>query len=496
QNNGPQPGWVITVKNATGDVVGSTTTNADGYWQFCGLIQGIYNVSETMQDGWEAVDPASGYQEATLVDQSVTHVNFTNKRSLCLSGYKLDQNNGPLSGWLITVKNATGSVAGIATTNDDGYWQVCGLIQGTYNVSETMQDNWVAVDPASGYQDATLVDQSVTHVNFTNKRSLCMSGYKLDQNNGPLSGWLITVENETGSVVGSDTTDETGFWQVCGLIQGTYNVSETLQDGWEAIDPASGYQDATLVDQNRTNVNFTNKQKRFCIDGYKLDQTGLALEDWNITVTDESGESVTVPTDEDGFYQVCDLLPGDYTVCEELQRGWMNVTPLCVDVELTDTNIHGINFTNELVNGSVIGWVSSHCNTGSLAVPGVKVCVALTPEDLAAGNSWCSTTDERGIYSILDLPTGVPLYAMATAPGYEKRPISYQVDSGKVIICQNLTSTPLIPPLTEGNMTQVNWFLVKKPSAAYLNGFPMDPEILEQITWVQVNESFSYIPFV
>jgi hypothetical protein len=583
QNNGPQSGWLITVKNATGGVVGMNTTNADGHWKVCGLIQGTYNISETMQPNWVAVNPAGGYQSRTLVDQSITNVNFTNKRSMCLSGYKLDENNGPQPGWVITVKNATGDVVGSTTTNADGYWQFCNLIQGTYNVSETMQPNWVAVNPAGGYQSRTLVDKSITNVNFTNERErFCIDGYKFDESGLGLENWNITITDEFEDFV-TVTTDEDGFYRVCGLLPGNYTVCEKLQQGWMNLTPIcvdieivdedvngvnfineletfciDGYKlnesgfglenwnititdefedfvtvttdedgfyqvcdllpgsytvceelqegwrnltplcvDVEIVDDNVDGVNFTNELERFCIDGYKLDETGLGLDDWNIIVKDESGAIVgDVMTDEDGYYQVCDLLPGSYTVCEELQGGWMNLTPRCVDVEVINTDISEINFINERVNGSMVGWVSSHCNTGSLVVPGVKVCVALTPEDLESGNSWCAITDSRGIYTIPDLPTGVTLYAMATAPGYEERPISYQIDSGHVMICKDLTCTPRIQQLTEGNVTQVNWFLVKKPNTTLLNGYPLDQAVLEQISWVQLNESFSYIPFL
>src|SRR5690606_32195210 len=108
ENNGPQGGWVITVEDAEGVGAGERRADAAGYWEVCGLIQGVYNVSETMQAGWVAVDPADGNQDITLVDQSVGDVNFTNKRSLCLSGYKLDENNGPQGGWVITVEDAEG----------------------------------------------------------------------------------------------------------------------------------------------------------------------------------------------------------------------------------------------------------------------------------------------------------------------------------------------------------------------------------------------------
>src|SRR5690606_16535833 len=140
-----------------------------------------------------------------------------------------------------------------------GFGGVCDLILVVTTVSATLHPYTTLFRSADGDQDVTLVDQSVGDVNFTNRRSLCLSGYKLDENNGPQSGWLITVEDADGVVVGSDTTDAAGYWEVCDLIQGVYNVSETMQTGWVAVDPADGDQDVTLVDQSVGDVNFTNK---------------------------------------------------------------------------------------------------------------------------------------------------------------------------------------------------------------------------------------------
>jgi uncharacterized repeat protein (TIGR01451 family) len=56
-------------------------------------------------------------------------------------------------------------------------------------------------------------------------------------------------------MVGNDTTDGAGYWQVCGLTAGVYDLNETLQDGWISVSKPSS---VTLECDNITNQNFTN----------------------------------------------------------------------------------------------------------------------------------------------------------------------------------------------------------------------------------------------
>ena len=48
-----------------------------------------------------------------------------------------------------------------------------------------------------------------------------------------------------------------------------------------------------------------------------------------------------------GYYEFTGLLPGAYSVCEELQSGWTNTTPVCQTVNLTPGDVdHFIDFGN------------------------------------------------------------------------------------------------------------------------------------------------------
>ncbi len=120
---------------------------------------------------------------------------------------------------------------------------------------------------------------------------------------------------------------------------------------------------------------------------------------------------------------------------------------------------------------SVSGWVSTGSDIGSVYVPEIRVRFATSVSDLSnPDHYWEATTDQRGTYSISGLPSGVTLYAKALSPvarpnAYLERPIQYEVNSGRLITCQNISSTPQVLPIALDGKIQVNWVLTQNPSA-------------------------------
>lgn len=254
--NGPTgtglPGWDIHLVFDDGTLIATNTTTADGGYRFENVLFGKYTLNEMLKEDWVQTAPQGGLHEVEVNNThfEFSNLNFTNQRSLCLSGYKLDRNNVPLAGWAITVKNETGSVVGTNTTNSSGYWSVCGLIEGIYNISETMQSNWYAVNPATGYQERELVDQNIGNVNFTNGRLGTINGTKFSDANGNglrelsdpvLPGWTIQLFNASNNVLfSSTTTDSKGLFVFTNIPQGTYLIKEVQQTGWKQTTPAGG----------------------------------------------------------------------------------------------------------------------------------------------------------------------------------------------------------------------------------------------------------------
>ncbi|MCK9564861.1 MAG: choice-of-anchor E domain-containing protein, partial [Methanothrix sp.] len=140
--------------------------------------------------------------------------------------------------------------------------------------------------------------------------SRCISGYKIDGcTNTGLSGWTINVSNTTHYWL--NTTNATGYWQVCGLDNhGTFTVCEEQKAGWTQTKPVPSCYTETINGANITKINFTNVKNR-CISGHKYNAcTGTALKDWTINVYNATTQNFngTSTTNATGYWEVCGLV--------------------------------------------------------------------------------------------------------------------------------------------------------------------------------------------
>ncbi|HEX7445625.1 MAG TPA: SdrD B-like domain-containing protein, partial [Methanothrix sp.] len=141
------PGWTINLKDATGAVIETAVTDANGDYSFCNLLADSYTVCEVMKEGWKPMGPTC--ITVPLDGESAEGVNFQNTEAFCISGFKFNGTTDEgLSGWTINLKDASGAVK-TATTGADGSYQFCGLFPGTYTVSEVTQPKWTPIGPTS-----------------------------------------------------------------------------------------------------------------------------------------------------------------------------------------------------------------------------------------------------------------------------------------------------------------------------------------------------------
>jgi len=84
-----------------------------------------------------------------------------------------------------------------------------------------------------------------------------------------------------------------------------------------------------------------------CISGKKInDRTGQGIEGWTINLLKDGAVIDTTQTDSDGYYEFCDLLPGNYRICEEDRDGWMHVDSSCRDITLSGEDVEDVDFHN------------------------------------------------------------------------------------------------------------------------------------------------------
>ena len=223
-------GWTVILKDSNGKELARNTTVGGGQWSFCDLLPGNYYVEEELRSGWRNVTSLN--QSVTLGCNNAVGVVFRNSPLLCISGYKQNERGDGLSGWTIEARNSSGLV-GTTLTDSTGRWEICQLEPGTYEVSEVLQSNYKALTPVTVTVDLSRCNNK-SNINFTNTRPACIEGFKLDEKGQGLAGWTIEARNSTGAIAGTAHTDQSGFWQICGLLNGTYTVCERLDEhpGW------------------------------------------------------------------------------------------------------------------------------------------------------------------------------------------------------------------------------------------------------------------------
>ena len=127
---------------------------------------------------------------------------------------------------------------------------------GCYDVAGTIDLSRVDVTKAGTYPYSVICGIMKTSGTVCISSLPCISGYVYNECDGlPLSGWLIEVFNSAGQKVGENITNAKGFWQVCGLVPGSYRVTETVQTGWQSSDPS---RNVLLSCVNKTGINFYN----------------------------------------------------------------------------------------------------------------------------------------------------------------------------------------------------------------------------------------------
>jgi hypothetical protein len=188
---------------------------------------------------------------------------------------------------------------------------------------------------------------------FENIPPLCISGHEFNHCTGDgLEGWTVHLKDGAGNILESTTTDNTGYYEFCGLKPGWYTVCEdSIPEGWTSFrkDPSpamalpgtSGAPEdcetpkCIVVNldycEDGADNDFENIPP-FCINGTVYNNS-TAVVGFPIKIENSDGTQVlSIPTDAYGEYKFCGLKAGTYTVCVN-KPGWTADEP-CVVVNL------------------------------------------------------------------------------------------------------------------------------------------------------------------
>ena len=398
-------GVIVTLRDNTGALVASTTTAADGTYQFTNLSPGTYSVVEIQPNGYGSSTPNT--IPVTLTNVNLTNVNFGETLGTISGFVYVDVNNNgvmdpgepPIDGVPLTLTGTTVNgtpVTKTTITQPGGGYSFTGLLAGTYTVSEPLP---------TGYSDG-----------------------------------LDAVGTINSIVVGTQTA------------AGNPDVFSTivLPAGQDGINYDFGERSPTNT--VLSGVVWYDKNSNGVIDPGEPGIGGVIIELRNPINNQFLASTTTAP---DGSYVFLNVVPGNYRLIEITPTGYGNSTVRSLLPTVPPTGLTNQNFGNNL--GTLSGFVyvdptdPGVKDPGEPGIPGVIVTLTGTDANLQSVTK-TTTTGPDGSYSFTELlsTTGAGYTITETQPtGFNQGTntpgtINGVTDGalGTVDVIQNITMTP------------------------------------------------------
>lgn len=303
------------------------TTNEQGEIMISGLEPGVYSVKETATDASHILDVREYHVE--LFPGKTSTLTIENQKRPNLIVYKHDADTGePVADTVFEVRAADGHSVDQIKTGDEGRAELPNLLPSVYEVTEKSVPSPYLLDAPK--QLVTLYPNRDHTIYFENHKKPSLTVKKVDSVTGDvLQGAKFQVtyaSNNTGSGeindLGTFYTDENGQFQLTGLRDGWYKVTE--------LEPPTGYaikeavQEVYIQSGTSKTLTFENIPLSALVV-WKYDSvTGEAVEGAvfrvkYLTGTSGTGGTVigTYKTSANGSFTVTGLKEGTYIV-EEL----------------------------------------------------------------------------------------------------------------------------------------------------------------------------------
>ncbi|MEK6234617.1 MAG: carboxypeptidase regulatory-like domain-containing protein, partial [Planctomycetales bacterium] len=386
----PLDNVTVQLLNASGDVIATTATDADGEYRFDDLPPGVYGIQEVQPSGLFNGDVALGSAGGVLAatdrvteislasGEDATGYNFCEHPPSTIGGHVFvdadldgirDAGENGIQGVSLELLDDDGSVLDATVTDADGGYSFDGLPSGTYQIREVQplglldgQDSagtagGVAVNPGDLIREITLTPgTNAQNYDFGEILPAALSGRihadvdgdcVVDPGETPLDNVTVALLNAGGDVIATTTTDAEGIYRFEGLAPGEYGVHESQPSGLLDGDAHVGSAGGSVADANTiVGVALQGGAEAvgydFCEhppavlngqvfvdanDDGILDDGENGIEGVQLKLLNGDGEVVaTTVTDADGGYRFDGLFPGEYAVRETQPDGLLDGT--------------------------------------------------------------------------------------------------------------------------------------------------------------------------
>jgi Carboxypeptidase regulatory-like domain/Dockerin type I domain len=386
-------------------------TDSDGAYDITHLPPGNYRVSAWCEDYLgEYYDDALAEEDATSVavveGQDTLNIDFALQIGGTISGVVTDSLGNPLEDCDIDADSWESEGGwGYGYTDVNGFYTITGLATGDYRV-DAHCDGYVEeyYDGVRNWDDATPVHiiegQEHPDIDFSLTAGGSVSGTVLDVSDNPLDDCDVYADPWDGSGSwGEGWTDGAGFYTISGLPTGNYRVSVWCDSyASEYYDNVSDWEGATAVHivegQQTPDINFS-LEREGTISGTVEDVHGNPIEDTEVCAEKDDRQSCEW-TDEDGYYTIYSLAPGNYIVnakagayVREYYDDVRSRTAATAVSVVSDQDTDGIDFVLD-VGGTITARVSD-------------------ADDNPITNAWVSAGPSQIVFSYAASPPIVPV---------------------------------------------------------------------------------------
>ena len=324
---------VFEVRAADGHSVDQIKTDSEGKAELKNLLPGVYEISEKSVPSPYLLDAPS--QLATLYPNRDHTVYFENHQKPALTVKKVDSVTGdPLQDAKFHVTYASNNTSsgeindlGAFYTDENGQFQLTGLRDGWYNVTELEPPTGYAIKEAT--QEIYIKSGTGKVLTFENIPLSALVVWKYDSVTGAaVQGAVFQVKYLTGTsgtggtVIGTYKTSANGSFTVTGLKEGTYIVEELSSDSGHVIDTAPQTVYISGKQQDVVQLYFGNSPKGSLLVKKIDSATHKPLSDVEFMVTTADGTVVgdangKYVTDSAGSFTVSGINPGTTLVVKE-----------------------------------------------------------------------------------------------------------------------------------------------------------------------------------
>lgn len=399
------------------------TTNEQGEILISDLEPGVYSVKETATDSSHILDLREYHME--LFAGRTSTLTIENQKRPNLTVYKHDADTGePIANTVFEVRAADGHSVDQIKTDSEGKAELKNLLPGVYEISEKSVPSPYLLDAPS--QLATLYPNRDHTVYFENHQKPALTVKKVDSVTGdPLQGAKFHVtyaSNNTGSGeindLGTFYTDESGQFQLTGLRDGWYKVTEQEPPTGYAIKEAT--QEVYIKSGTGKVLTFENIPLSALVV-WKYDSVtdaavqGAVFQVKYLTGTSGTGGTVigTYKTSANGSFTVTGLKEGTYIV-EELTSDSGHVidtAPQTVYISGKQQDVVQLYFGNSPKGNLLVKKIDSVTHK---PLSDVEFFVTTADGSVVGDANGKCITDSAGTFTITDIVPGTTLVVKET----------------------------------------------------------------------------------